>query len=391
MTAPNRGRNPQAQPVGSSQKSQASSTNRFEALSAEETNDTEPAQPWVQIPFRPLKRHQRWASDEDLPVIPPPATMAQKVPSTAQPQLVAPQSSSNGLPMCPKRTLNTSSASPHKSATPSGTLVAGTAQPQQAGHTHSGQIPTGSQSSNTLQSQGGVATAQETTPEQLQAWRAAGRPTCKCGKGHPPPCSPEKVAESLARDAERKLIAEQNAARHAPKKRLVNRSQIVPPPVWGGSPGAAAWPALQAPSTALATRPAAPAQVVTQLPYYPQPAGQVATQLPSYHQPGAPLGNRDQFMAMLPSLFATLPLHYRMGYFAAIHDGTVDQFLDQFRSGPMSSNATKQHSTINAAAPGNGNQAPAPLSTTDTQSVNAHIPEGSRPSGDVKGKQPRSQ
>jgi hypothetical protein len=396
-----------------------STTHLPEALSLQNSTYAQSANDSDQPVLQARKKQRRWSPEDDLPAMLPPATSAQKTSSTAQQQLAASQSYSEGSQTRPERTLNTSAASPHKSALPQGTLVASTAQPQQAGHTYSRQISMGPHLPNNLKSQGAVVTAQGTTPEQLQAWRTAGRPKCiKCEKCHPPPCSAKKVAESLARAAEKRLIAEQNAARHAPaQQRLpIHRAQIIPPPVWGSPPGTNAWPALQAPSAALATIPAARAQVSTQLPYYPQPASQVAdqslyypqagaqvaSQLPYHHQPGAPLrawtstgSNRDQFIAMLPSLFATPPPDYTMRYFAALYDGTedhfLDQLLDQFQSGPMSSNATQQHSTINAAAPGNGNQATAPLSTTDTRSVNARIPEGSRPSGGVKGKRPRSQ
>jgi hypothetical protein len=66
-------------------------------------------------------------------------------------QLAAHLSFSEGSQMRSERMLTTSAASPHMSATPQGTLVAGTAQPQQAGHTYSGHSQTNSYPSNNLQ------------------------------------------------------------------------------------------------------------------------------------------------------------------------------------------------------------------------------------------------
>jgi hypothetical protein len=129
MYAPDNSRNPQAKPAGSSQRSRVSltetptysTTHSSEALSLQDSTYAQPATP------------------------------AQQVSCTAQQQLAAPHSFSEGLQTRPERMLTTSAASPHKSRTPQGALVAGTAQPQQAGHAYSGQIPTGPYPSNNLQ------------------------------------------------------------------------------------------------------------------------------------------------------------------------------------------------------------------------------------------------
>jgi hypothetical protein len=184
MSTPGDSRNPRAQPAGSSQRSRVSltetpnysTTQCSEALSLQNSTYAQPANDRHQPESRAQKRQRRWIYEEEFPALLPPATPAQQVSGTAQQQLAAPQSSSEGSQTRPERMLTTSAASPHMSAIPQGTLVAGTAEPQQAGHTFSGQIPMGPHLPNNLQSHGATVTAQQTTPEQLQAWRAAGRP-----------------------------------------------------------------------------------------------------------------------------------------------------------------------------------------------------------------------
>jgi hypothetical protein len=58
------------------------------------------------------------------------------------------------------------------------------------------------------------------------------------------------------------------------------------------------------------------------------------------------------WVAVIPALFATLPPEYQSRFWTAMQEGTVHQF----RHVLTSSNATQQHSTPNAAAPGSGSQ-----------------------------------
>jgi hypothetical protein len=370
MSAPVDSRNPRAKPAGPSQRSRVSlvetptySTTHFpEARSLQNSKYAQSANDSDQPVLQARKRQRRWSPEGDLPATLPSAFTAQQMSSTAQQQLAASQSYSEGSQTRPERTLNISSASPHKSTLPQGTLVAGTAQPQQAGHTYSSQISMGPHLPNNLQSQGAIVTAQGTTPEQLQAWRAAGRPECiKCGKCHPPPCSAEKVAESLARAAEKKLIAEQNAARHAPAQQRppTHRAQIIPPPVWGGPPGTNVWSdttgwstpwAPSAPWTPLAapaTIPAVPAQAAAQLDWYAQPRE---------WSPVRPTMSTSQRQSWVRSLyhqyFTSLSQEDKLRFTMAVYQDRVDQLPWSGRE----RSASQQHSPTDAAAPGSGSQ-----------------------------------
>lgn len=295
----------------------------------------------------------------------------------------------------PHGTLTTSAASPHKSAIPHGTLVAGTALSQQAGHTVTGQTLTGPHTSNNLQSQGGVVTAQQNLPEppEVQAWRDAGRPNCNiCGKSHAPPHSEAKAAE---RHTIKQAKAQNTAQNEPPNKkrstasttfpRLVNRRQNAPPPVSSGPHGNRTWPSLPVPpaNTAALPAPAAarvapPSQAGTQPPYHPRPNAPYATASGTNALP-------DQWAAQLPQLFQTLAPNDRLMFMAHLHQGTVGQLIQP----PAAISAGQSHNTTDAAAPGRGSQTSARPSTTSGQSNNANVPEGSRPSGGVKGKQPQ--
>jgi hypothetical protein len=397
MYAPDNSRNPRAKPADFSQRSRVSlretptySTTPFsEAPSLRGSTYAQPADYSNQPTFRPRTRHRRWSLEEELSAVLPPAIPAEQVSGPAQQQFAAPHRLSEGLQTRPERMLITSAASSHKSIIPQGTLVAGTAQPQQAGHTYSGQIPVGPHLPNSLQSQCAIVAAQQTTREQLQAWRAAGRPKCiKCKKHHAPPCSAKKVVESLARAAGMKPIAEQNAARHAPaqQKPIIHRAQIIPPPVWGDPQGTDGWPDTDtwsntnawsdttdpstpwAPLDAPVTIPAVPAQVATQLPYCPQPEELLAA-----------WPNKDkmspQFVALIPALFATLPPEYQSRFWTDMQERT----LHQFRHVPTSSNATQQHSATNVAAPGSGGHPLAHPPTTYAQAASTLTPQGGSP------------
>jgi hypothetical protein len=159
MYAPDNSRNPQAKPAGSSQRSRVSltetptysTTHSSEALNLQDSTYAQPADDGHQPVLRTQEKQRQWIYEQEFPALLPPATPAQQVSCTAQQQLAAPHSFSEGLQTRPERMLTTSAASPHKSRTPQGALVAGTAQPQQAGHAYSGQIPTGPYPSNNLQ------------------------------------------------------------------------------------------------------------------------------------------------------------------------------------------------------------------------------------------------
>ena len=271
------------------------------------------------------------------------------------------------------------------SARPQGMLVGGTAPSLQHGPTHSGQILTDSHSPNHLPSQGGVVSAHQDSlePLEVQQWRAMGYPNCPiCGKRHPPPHKEEITQQALAKAAKKQKSKERRIAAHAAKQRkngskpsLMNKKRDTaesPPPAASGTYGARTWPAL---ATSQATSPAQgathPPQFEAHSPQPPQPNVQ-----------GAAIS--DQWMELIPQMFALLPLEHQMRFMAAVFSGTTHQLMHS----PIGSNIIQVINTNTANATGSGSQTTSRLETTSEQLGNAYTSEGHR-SEDMKGKQPQ--
>jgi hypothetical protein len=303
-------------------------------------------------------------------------------------QLAAHLSFSEGSQMRSERMLTTSAASPHMSATPQGTLVAGTAQPQQAGHTYSGHSQTNSYPSNNLQGhnfQDTVAwpalpapSSSHVTTPAVPAQVATQLPYCPSPEEfmaawpNKDTMNPQSVAIMPALFAtlppeyqSRFWTAMQEGTvhqfRHVPTSNNATQQHSTPNAAVLGSGGqpwayqpmtytqtadipSALWSAPAAPATV----PAIPAQAVSQSNWSIQPMeSPIVT-------PTTLMNIRlRQSMArtLYHQIFSRLSQEDKLRFTMAVYQVKVDQLPWN-----LIRDAAQQHSTTDAAAPGNGSR-----------------------------------